>query len=83
MLLRNGIIIKVIALLPRTLFLTALRLERVALNAGINVLQMSFFLVLSMLQEYKALIDQYQQPPEVVSSDRYATRARRIGTANR
>jgi hypothetical protein len=32
-LLRNGIIVDAVALLPMTLFLTALRLEKVALDA--------------------------------------------------
>jgi hypothetical protein len=58
-------IVDAIASLPMTLFLTALRLEKVALVARIDMLQMSFFLVLSMFQEYKVLADQSQRPLEI------------------
>jgi hypothetical protein len=42
-LLSNGMIVDAIAMLLMTLFLTALRLEKVALNARMDMLQMSFF----------------------------------------
>jgi hypothetical protein len=62
-LLHNGMIVGAVALLLMTLFLTGFRPESVALNARMDMLQMSFFLVLFMLQEYKVLADQRQGPP--------------------
>jgi hypothetical protein len=66
-LLRNVMIVDAAALLPMALFLTTLRLERVALDARMDILQMSFCLFLCMFQEYKVPIDQGRQPPEVGS----------------
>jgi hypothetical protein len=66
-LLRNGMIVDAIALLPMTLFLTALRLEKIALDARMGMLQMSFFRFLYMFQGYKIVADLARQPPEVGS----------------
>jgi hypothetical protein len=68
-LLHNGMIVDAIALLPMTLFLTALRLEKVALVARMDMLQMSFFFVLSMFQECKVLADQSQRPLQVSNAN--------------
>jgi hypothetical protein len=46
--LRNGMIVDAVALLPMTLFLTIVILEKHALDAGIDMLQMSFGLFLCM-----------------------------------
>jgi hypothetical protein len=67
-LLRNGMIVDAVALLLMALFFTARRLEKVSLDARINMLQMSFFFFLRMFQEYKILAHQGGQPPEVGSS---------------
>jgi hypothetical protein len=42
-LLRNGMIVDAVPLLPMTLFFTARRLEKVALDARIDTLQIFFF----------------------------------------
>jgi hypothetical protein len=47
-LLRNAMIVDAVAFFPMTLFLTALRLEKVARDARMDMLQMSFFLFLCM-----------------------------------
>jgi hypothetical protein len=60
--LHNGMIVDAIALLPMTRFLTGLRPEKVALMTRMDTLQMSFFLVLSIFQEYRVLADQSQRP---------------------
>jgi hypothetical protein len=63
--LRNSMIVGIVALLPMTFFLTALRLEKVALDARMNMLQMFFVRFLCMFQEYKILANQGRRPPEV------------------
>jgi hypothetical protein len=60
----NGMIVGVVALLSMTLFLTALKLEKVALDAQMEMLHMSFVLFLCMFQKYKIRADQGRQPPE-------------------
>jgi hypothetical protein len=59
------VIVDAIALLSIHLFLTALRLEKVALVARIDMLQMSFFLASSMFHEYRVFADQSQCPLEI------------------
>jgi hypothetical protein len=59
-LLRNGVIIHAGVLLPMTLFLTAPGPDKAQLGARMDMLQMSFFLTLPMLQEYKIITDQNQ-----------------------
>jgi hypothetical protein len=66
-LLRHSMIVEGLALLQMTLFLTAFRLERVALDVRMNMLQMFFFLFSCMFQEHKILADQGRQPSEVGS----------------
>jgi hypothetical protein len=65
MVLHNVMIVHVIALLPMMFYFTALRLEKVALNTRMDMLQMLFFLILSMFQECKVLADQQQRLPEI------------------
>jgi hypothetical protein len=65
--------IEAIALLLVTLFLTALGLERVALDPRMDMLQISFFLVLPMFQEYKVLAGQHQRPPETGNANNEVT----------
>jgi hypothetical protein len=65
----NGVIVEAVTLLPMTLFLTALRLERVALDGRMDMLQKLFFLVLSMFQKYKFLADQHQRPLEISNAN--------------
>jgi hypothetical protein len=62
---RNGMIIDAVALLPMTLFLTALRLDKIAVGARMDMLQLLLFLILSMFQECKILADQNKRPSEV------------------
>jgi hypothetical protein len=56
-LLRNGMIVDAVALLPMTLFLTALRLEKVTLDVRMDMLRMSFVLFLYIFQEHRILAD--------------------------
>jgi hypothetical protein len=70
---RNGMIVDAVALLSMTFVLIALRLEKVALGARMDRLQMSFFLFLRMFQEHKILADQGRQPSEVGSVNDWAT----------
>jgi hypothetical protein len=73
MLLLNDIIVNAAALFAMALFLTALRLDKIAFGAWMDKLQMSLFLVLFMLQEYKILADQHQQqPPEISNANGWA-----------
>jgi hypothetical protein len=67
--MQNGMIVDAIALFLMALSLTALRFEKVAFDARTGKLQMSFFLGLSMLQEYKVLADQSQCPPEISNAN--------------
>jgi hypothetical protein len=47
----NGIIVDLVASIPMALFLTVIRLDKVALGARMDILQVPFFLILSMFQE--------------------------------
>jgi hypothetical protein len=69
----NDMIIDAVALFPMTLFLTALRLEKITLHARMDMLQISFFLFLCMFQECKILADPGRQAPEAGSVNGRAT----------
>jgi hypothetical protein len=76
-LLRNDIVFDAVALSSMTLFLTALRHDEIALGGRIDMLEMSFFLLLSMFQEQTILADQNHQPPDIGSANDRVTLLRK------
>jgi hypothetical protein len=73
MLLPNGIVVDVVALLLMTGFSITLGIDKVALGARMDMLQMSFLLIVSMFREYKVLTDQNQQPREIGNANNRVT----------
>jgi hypothetical protein len=63
--LRTGMIVDAVALLPMTLFLTALRLEKRALDARMDLLQTSFFSFCAFFKNARSSLIRVDNPPDI------------------